>query len=247
MDEPRKATDILLSIETLLTQILGETRSKNLNDKLMLNKMGSLLSKLENAPAAMSANQPAPAKLSVEADYTFTPASESLPLEDEPLGFRRTSRPETYATEKQMSQVTKPPAPPQPVSILQSKDLAQPHPYQQPAEDWKTVSMPALPKMQSEEASMNIGRVSVEQRVVDKNGKAIFLANVEIINKQTNKPETKTRTTSTGKWQAVLPPGNYDVKITKSESMSKEKVELRQEIHVDSKNPTHQLPMVIAK
>lgn len=252
LDEPRKATDILLAVEAMLTQVLGEVRAQNLNSKLMLNKMNALLAaKTENASAPEAHAAPAP-KLSVEADYTFTPASESLPLEDSPLGFRRTSRPETFATEKQMAQVNKPVPPPPPKAAVpqpkpKAEELSMPHPYAQEVDDWKTVSMPALPKMQSEEAGMNIGRVSVEQRVVDKNGKAIFLANVEIINKATNKPETKTRTTSTGKWQAVLPPGSYDVKITKSESMSKEKVEFRQEITVDSKNPTHQLPLVMAK
>jgi hypothetical protein len=112
-----------------------------------------------------------------------------------------------------------------------------------PADDWKTISMP---NMQSEESGP-AGKVAVSQRLVDKNNKVIFLASVEVINKATNEVALKTRTNSMGKWQAVLAPGIYTVNIAKSESMSKEKVQMNQEIRIDGKNSTQELPMVIAK
>ena len=242
--EPRKATEILLEILTKLDQVIAFQKTQDLNIKIVSNKLNSLIMELERTPDG--------------AEFKMNPTVEvpqleflplPLPIEQSPLGFRRTSRPETYTTEQQRNQTvrtgpraeaadTAPKPRPVPVS---SPQLALPKPA--PADDWKTISMP---NMQSEEAG-SAGKVAVSQRLVDKNNKVIFLASVEIINKQTNEVALKTRTNSLGKWQAVLSPGIYSVNIAKSESMSKEKVQMNQEIRIDGKNSTQELPMVIAK
>lgn len=248
--EPRKATDILLMIEAGVNQILAEVRSLSLNNKINSNKLSEIIKYLQSDDPNLhfTMKEDVGSKkphFSIEEAEAPEPDL-NIKMEADPLGFRRTSRPETYATPTQMAQVSKPTAPVPPVSVIQTK-VPPRAPLQTSNDDWKNISMPNLPKIQAEEATSNINKVSVEQRVVDKGGKAIFLAFVEITNKLTNKIETKTRTTSSGKWQAVLPPGNYDIKIVKSESMSKEKLELNQEIQIDGRNPTQQLPMVIAK
>ncbi len=240
--EPRKATDILLEILTKLDQVLAFQRTQDLNVKIISNKLNTLIAELERTPDGTEFKMNPTAEVP---PLEFLPLP--LPLEQAPLGFRRTSRPETYTTEKERNQTSRPaprveaadtgkrPAPPQ------TPQPALPKPA--PADEWKTISMP---NMQSEEAG-SAGKVAVSQRIVDKNNKVIFLASVEIINKQTNELALKTRTNSMGKWQAVLPPGVYSVNIAKSESMSKEKVQMNQEIRIDGKNSTQELPMVIAK
>ena len=240
--EPRKATDILLAIEAKLDTALAAIRAQDLNQKIMSNKLNELLAKIDSVEAA---EQPVMAKPFVEAPIvTSTDPELSIKVEAEQLGFRRTSRPETYATPTLLNEVRKP-APPPPAEPVPPPVISRPPPPSE--EEWKTISMPALPKMKSEEASSNIGKVAVEQRSVDKNGKAVFLANIEITDKETNKVESKTRTTSVGKWQAVLPPGIYNVKITKSESVSKQKIEVNQEITIDGNTSTQTLPLLMVK
>lgn len=243
--EPRKATDILLDIELKLDQILAIVRAQDLNTKVLSNKLNGVIAQLSNVGQATVANSTP----TIEAAEPVIQETLNIKVEADPLGFRRTSRPETYATPTQLAQTSKPePAMPTvaEVSVPPINQLGR-SATPQPTEEWQTISMPSLPRMQSEEPSANIGKISVEQRIVDKNGKAVFLANIEITNKQTNKLETKTRTTSAGKWQAVLPPGVYDVKISKSESLTKERIEMHQEVKVEGRSPTQTLPMIIAK
>lgn len=239
--EPRKATDILLAIEAKLDHALAAIRAQDLNQKILSNKLNALLERLDSVDEK---DQPVKAKPFVEAPVVSPDPNLNIRVEAEQLGFRRTSRPETYASPAQLKEVARP-APPIPIAETPTPPPVRPPPPTE--EEWKTISMPAIPKMKSEEASSNIGKVAVEQRVVDKNGKAIFLANIEITDTQTSKIESKTRTTSVGKWQAVLPPGIYNVKITKSESVSKQKIEVNQEITIDGNTSTQTLPLLMVK
>ncbi len=241
--EPRKATDILLEILMKLDQVIAFQRTQDLNVKIISNKLNNLISELEKLPEGAEFKM----NPSVEVPpLEFLPLP--LPVEQSPLGFRRTSRPETYTTPEQRDQTTRPmpkveaaDTGKRPAQVAAPPQHVVPKPA--PADDWKTISMP---NMQSEENGP-AGKVAVSQRLVDKNNKVIFLASVEIINKATNELALKTRTNSMGKWQAVLSPGTYTVNIAKSESMSKEKVQMNQEIRIDGKNSTQELPMVIAK
>lgn len=234
--------EILLKLD----QVLAFQRTQDLNVKIISNKLNNLISELERTPEGSEFRMNPSAEVP---PLEFLPLP--LPVEQSPLGFRRTSRPETYTTQEQRDQTmrvgprveaadTTPKPRPAPV-VPPPQQATVPKPA--PADDWKTISMP---NMQSEENG-SAGKVAVSQRLVDKNNKVIFLASVEIINKVTNEVALKTRTNSMGKWQAVLAPGTYTVNIAKSESMSKEKVQMNQEIRIDGKNSTQELPIVIAK
>ena len=91
------------------------------------------------------------------------------------------------------------------------------------------------------------GHIPVMQRCVDKNGKSIFLADVDIISLVDGQPVFKTRTNGTGKWMASLGIGTYRVTISKRASMNKEKLEAVQDIQVDGTQSPLELPMMIIK
>jgi hypothetical protein len=251
--EPRKASEILLEIESKIDLLIKAIAAQNQSTITINNKLNKVIKTLSNVDfSAISDSEndipefvPPSNSAVPNPEFSFDP----IPIETESIGFPRTSRPETYASQKQINQVNR--------KIKKVEEIQVPTPAaplpktKRPVqgsndEEWRTVSSPALPTRQSEE-NANIGKVSVSQRVVDRNSKAIFLANVEILEKKSEKLEAKTRTTSDGKWQAVLPPGTYNVVIKKTESMSKQKVELTQEIVIDGRNPSVALPMVIAK
>ena len=107
--EPRKASDILLELENKVNVLLGLLRAQDLTIKVLSNKLNSLMEKMDkqgavpskimveavnSAPLPTPFNQmpsPDPEKsIPVSADF-------NLQVEDKPNGFRRTSRPETYA------------------------------------------------------------------------------------------------------------------------------------------------------
>lgn len=126
----------------------------------------------------------------------------SIKMEESPFGDRRTSRDE-------VKNVIKAEAP------------------------MPTIQLEEMPSSPLKEApSLNGEVIPLIQRIVDKNGKAVFLADVEIIDSETLKVIAKIRTNGTGKWMYSLNPGKYKIKITKKESLTKSKIESYQEVDV---------------
>lgn len=216
--EARKASDVLLVLESKLDNIIHLYRTQDLNIKILSNKLTLLLDKMsasENTKFSISSDNAtiqniiAPLPKSVKVNNL-----NSLSVEQSPTGFRRTSRPETFEDQE--------------VSESQSKftDYNPNHPIKND--------------------SVRSAASAVTQRVVDKNGKAIFLAEVEIVNMSDN-VSFKTRTSGAGKWMAQLQPGNYKVFIRKLESLTKEKMEAIQTIYVDGSEPLTTLDALIVK
>ncbi len=241
--EARKATDVLLELESKIDILLSIVRNQDLNIKLLSNKLNSLLEK-----ASVENN-----KIIVEAvnNITQTTSEKSIPISSEnrilvdtnPQGFRRTSRPETFsgdntylsksdpnATVTFPMQIPKMPAaaevvvPEQATSVVKNKK-----------ENFKNKEAPTTDSF------------PVVQRIVDKNGKSVFLADVEIINVTDNSSVAKTRTNGTGKWMTSLPVGQYKVFVRKRESLSKEKVEVAQDIQIDGTASTVELQTMILR
>jgi hypothetical protein len=246
-NEPRKATDVLLELETKVDILLNLVRNQDLNMKVLSNKINSLLAK-----QTQQVQNVAPAPVTVEAVNTATifgnvpetpvqipiSSEDKLPLENRPKGFRRTSRPETYAGDN---------------SYLPSKTIVSPKfPVQVPKSE---VIIPAVATQQqsdnhTQQAPTNVimnNSIPVQQRVVDKNSKSVFLADVEVFKAGSGDRVFKGRTNGTGKWMASLAPDTYKVVISKRESLTKEKVELTQEIVVDGKTSPLDLPILIFK
>lgn len=243
--EPRKATEVLLELEQKINTLLNIVRNQDLNLKLLSNKLNSLLEKQDKEKSN---------KIIVEAvnnlPQAFVPekniavsAEDALLLESSPKGFRRTSRPETFAGDN---------------SFLQKNQATNTvtFPMQLPANVAAEVVVPDIATSNKiadkKEAAKNALKkpettIPLIQRIVDKTGKSVFLADIEIINAENSESVTKTRTNGTGKWMTTLPLGNYKIFVRKRESLTKEKVETVQEIQVDGTKSPLELPMMILK
>jgi hypothetical protein len=257
--EPRKATDVLLELESKIEVLLGIVKSQDLNIKILSNKLNTLMEKMDKQPAPVVAPQimveavntksnifnqappPDPGKqLAVSADF-------NLPLEEAPTGFRRTSRPETYSGDNAFLPKNKKPNaessvkfPTQlPRGAVKAEVVVPPHTANKVFEQ-------AVPEIH-ESQQMVQNAIPIVQRVVDANGKSAFLADVEITDLSSMASVFKTRTNGTGKWMASLPVGTYRVVIRKRESLTKEKLEAAQDIQVDGMQSTLELPLMIIK
>lgn len=244
----RKATDVLLELEAKVNQILLAQKTADLNMKILSNKLTTAIELLSRnsvavpsaqptaLPFATAGDDPAPfPKMNIQQELPAESASLApLPLEDTPLGFRRTSRPETFASEAERTKtVATPPKMPTPAP-KNPPVVAQPQP----------IVIPPPPPSQ-DVIPNNINRVSVTQRVVDKNNKAVFLAQVEAINLDTGEKVETVRTNGVGKWANKFGVGKYRVTVSKRQSVSKEKLEVSQDIYVDGRQPVIELPPLV--
>jgi hypothetical protein len=280
--ELRKATDVLLDLETKVDTLIGLFRASDLNNKILSNKLNEVIARLDR-------QQGPPPKFIVETVQTpplpmipkgvaNLPASDpernipfvvesNLPQDNSPQGFRRNSRPETYVKDKQPPQApqalqeiklpmqiptmpSSPPGqravPPPPGRTAGSEIIAPP---QASSKKGSGAVMAPPAKMAEPQTTTDIApnQVAIMQRCVDKNGKSIFLANVEIVDINTMQTVFKTRTIGNGKWMAALDIGSYRVTIRKMESVTKEKIEAVQDIQIDGSQSRMELPMLIIK
>ncbi len=105
--EPRKASEVLLDLESKMDVLLGLVRSQDLTIKVLSNKLNTVMEKMDKSPSVVP-------KIMVEAVNTMpntfnqlptldpgkaipVESDFNLPMDNSPTGFRRTSRPETYA------------------------------------------------------------------------------------------------------------------------------------------------------
>lgn len=269
--EPRKATDVLLDLESKVDSLLGIIRAQDLNIKVLSNKLNDVIGRLDKQQAG-------PPRITVEAASTPTPqvtlptgfvqipagdpertipitAESKLPQAETPQGFRRSSRPETYSGDN--AYLPRPDLDVRmPVQLPKGANTAPPPQSEiivPPAATNRNAKVPQapppMPEMNEPQAQpqASVGAIPVMQRCVDKNGKSIFLAPVEIVDLSSGQTVFKTRTNGTGKWMASLGIGAYRVTITKQASMNKEKLEAVQDIQVDGAQSPLELPMIIIK
>jgi hypothetical protein len=270
MSESRKASDILLDLESKIDILLSTIRAQDLNNKIISNKLNEVIVRLDKQNAAPqkivveAVQQPLPkipnsSPLDPERNIPYKVES-SLPETSSPQGFRRNSRPETYAGDKEVKLPVQVPQMPQTKQDSSKAVKAPPgrgvdnemvFPQTSKPIDNKKVTETAVtqplyiePQPIPQAAQ---GQIPVTQRCVDKNGKAIFLANVEIIDVLTNQNIFKARTNGAGKWSASLAVGDYTIIIKKMESVAKTKIESTQNIHVDGLSNKLELPTLIIK
>ena len=256
--EPRKATDVLLDIESAVRTLLGIVRAQDLNIKVLSNKLNDVCAKLDKQPdqkitveAVQSTPIQRPEMHTGDPERSIVISAETtLPQENFPKGFRRTSRPETYAGDDAVLQKPQPPnrqpqrdMKPPPGRSAVPEIIVPPQQQskkQQPAQQQKQ-SVPA------DKQQVSRGQIPVMQRCVDKNGKSIFLADVAITDVATNQQIFKTRTSGTGKWMASLAVGVYKVKVHKQGSSIKDQIDSAQEVQIDGTKSPLELPMMIIK
>ena len=200
--DSRKASDILLSIEQKLDQLLLVITANDLTMKVIANKLQNLIDKNQNISATTIDNLlPTVSVLSPEKEEIDINSEFNIQEEKNPSGIRRTSRSSSDAPE----------------SFFNENKIHK-----------------------------NVSKIPITQRVVDKNGKSLFLANVEFFNEKSESIE-QVKTNSVGKYQAQLFPGNYKVLIKKIEPLSKTQLECVQTITVDDNISILELPMIIIK
>lgn len=277
--EPRKATDVLVELESKIDVLNGTIQSMDLNIKILSNKLSEVMKSLEKQQVQASSRivveavQTAPA-VPNHAVFGHSPvtdperavvvrAESKLPEMENP-GFRRNSRPESYAGDGAYLKREGVPEPHQtPLRPGNKLPLPKPPPGRSDG-DVVTNQLPpknkaappplvatAQQQLGSKQKAMTEqdtrGIVPVEQRVVDRNSKSVFLADVEIVNQHSGEQVSKSRTNGTGKWMAALPLGIYTVTIRKLESVTREKIESVQTITVDGTESPLKLQMVIIK
>ncbi len=278
--EPRKATDLLLDLESKVNTLLDLIRSQDLNNKIISNKLNDIIVRLEKQQTSQPKftveavqNIPLPSP-NLPPGFIQMPAGDpernipfmaenSLPQETSPKGFRRNSRPETFAKEDFPAyngdktlpmQMPKMPqnrpgpgqmVPPPGRSTNPDPEIVAPL---SATSNSKMSAPQSLPMIEQQPMPSFIqGQIPVAQRCVDKNGKSIFLAEVFITDLNTNQQVLKTRTHGNGKWMASLGPGIYRVEVSKRESLTKEKLQAIQDIKVDGNVQKLDLPTLIIK
>jgi hypothetical protein len=293
---PRKATDVLIDIESKVNALLDIVRSQDLVIKVLSNKLNDVMGRLDKQMQATpkftveAIQQPVVAPVfppgftqipAGDPDRTIPIAAESrLPDTDVPHGFRRNSRPETFAGDNAYLPHQEPAEMRMPVQIPKGPPGRQaanmPPPGRGPGSDVTAMVPPEAmanprnnkkgvmappnpfgspvtqqpqpnPHMAQEKIEASQGQVPVMQRCVDKNGKAIFLADVEITDLTDGQPVSKTRTNGAGRWMTPLDIGSYRIVISKRAAQNKEKLEATQDIQVDGSKSPLELPMVIIK
>ena len=270
MSEQRKASEILLDLENKIDKLIGLTETQNLNSRILSNKLNELMNLLskQNTSAAkitMEAVSTAPKNVATPLQ-NFQPtdaerqipifAEAKLPETNSPQGFRRTARPETFSGGEAPLDQTKESKEPEGMKFPLQIPKGGPPPGRSASPEIMA-SMPAvketLPPQKSTnksvKASLLQNAIPVHQRIVDKNGKTIFLADVEIMDLSNEQPVYKTRTNGTGKWMASLGVGVYRVTIRKQESLNKGKsaLEAIQDVQVDGQQSPLELQTLIIK
>ncbi len=248
---PRKASDVLLELELKIDVLLNLVRTQDLNIKILSNKLNVMLERQVVLPIQVQENKQqnqmkveALGSMKIEAVDTrdttrqiLVDPEKQIQMTDSPDGFRRTSRPETY---------TQPQLQPQKIKVKEPeiKMPAQKQLKDSQVQEVKFIEASEKPKIDSSEQTNS---VPVIQRVTDKNGKSVFLADVEIFNIGNMEVVHKTRTNGAGKWMSTLPVGEYKIFIRKRESTSKEKLEVVQNIIIDGAKSPFEIPVIVIK
>jgi hypothetical protein len=220
----RTATDVLLNLESKIELMMQMLRGTDLNLRVISNKLGLLLDHPNqhaeaNNPYTIAVAPPLQIKVADQLEEIF-PKEAPLSTDVAPVGFRRTSRPETFTSAASASQGKNVPTPSLPQPTMRAAKIEQTRVQYEPSSET---------------------RIPISQRVCDKGGKSIFLASVDIININTQATAAKTRTNGVGKYQASLAPGDYKVIIKPPKG-----AEMVQHISIDHNSPSD-LPIVIAK
>lgn len=254
-NEPRKASEVLLEIEKKLDIALGIIHIQDLNIKILSNKLNDIIGTLEKQTAVSQ-------KITVEAvntNFPLNPSQEpekqipissefALSVDNSPNGFRRTSRPETFSGDdsylSESSSNVNIKYPVQIPKVPSNKNASNPPPGREVNTE---VVAPPVVNVKSSAKNQNIiqNAIPVSQRVVNKEGKSLFLADVEIIDSGTMQHVFKTRTNGTGKWSASLSIGSYRIIINKRESSTGGSLTATQDIKIDGSESKVDLKTII--
>lgn len=246
----RKASDVLLEIEQKLDSALSFLKTQEFSLRILANRISEIEKKINSQPllppgkiesVGKAPTFPLPISSTIIAEPEMKVDMDTSPGRN---GFPRTARAETYEGD-----VIRPPT-------------KSPH-----KEEKKEVKLPIqIPRpsgkveiLQPNQVSKNlkisdsfssmeddqIKSIPTTQRIVNSNGKSVFMADVEIINAVTTEPISKIRTNGTGKWSASLPIGSYQITIKKHDIA--QDLKSIQNIEVTGTKSPFELPVLILK
>jgi len=260
-NEPRKASDILVEVESKLDRLFTLMTNVDNNNKIISNKLNDLAQAMSKTAASTpkytaETVQHLPPRSPIDS-FTVTDPERQVPINADhklpeaaaPKGFRRTSRSDAlegddvYRTQPTQESS----APKYPVQMPKGM----PPPGRTPPEVIVPAPQQAVSPSKSPAASpknaLAQNAIPVMQRVVDKNGKSVFLADVEITDLSSAQPIFKARTNGTGKWMASLGVGAYRVTIRKGGNKVKDGMEAIQDIQVNGNESPLELQTLIIK
>ena len=213
-DNSRKATQVLLDIEAKINSMLSLLQSQDFSMKLLSNKITAMEEVLKQKP-----------DFRIEAEQTFKAPTPKDEIIDSEFFITQEEFPNTNRRGTRNDVAVKKPN-------LKKKDPT-------PAIVVDTTAQPSIINKSSgvefrdyDDSLKSDSEIPVSQKVVDRVGKAVLLADVEIRNKKTNKID-KIRTNMVGKWMHPLPVGSYDITITKRELNTTNKKQVKQTLLVD--------------
>lgn len=260
MSEPRKASDILLSLETKIDQLVKLNAVLDLNNKIISNKLNEVVAMLNKNGMAISPSVEMPNvsnTYNVPNEFNDTPKPTistgedfKLPMQSGPQqSYGRTSRSETFENAPSM---------PAPASVERIPQIKVPQIIQKgdalPIMAPPTIAPTPTPpvKVQTKTAKLpdkidTNSKIAIGQRIVNSQGKAVFLANIDIVESNTKEVIAKARTNSLGKWSAVVPIGQYDIIVRKMNVDTKELIEVTQHTLVDGTENPFTLDIAIIK
>lgn len=221
--EERNATDVLIDLERKVDTLLQLISNVDLNNKLISNKLNSLILKVESQQSTpkpeVKNNHP-----TIETE-SFQP---KVFVEKSPSPNRRISRQEPVA-DPVITFGQKEPE----IVLNQKNKESIPEVVTPPTQEIKELRKDTK-EFVFDDVVQNVQKnvIPISQTVM-KNCKAVFMADVEIIN-ESNEVVKKTRTNGVGKWQAALPVGNYKISVKPKDGSKEAKTMI---INVDGKMP----------
>lgn len=233
MSNDRSATDILLALEAKINNIESVINNLNFNIKILSNKISILENKM-NLKDSSKVETPVVNAPSITTESVFINSEDQIKVDLQPIGLRRNSRPETYSD--QQVPIPKP----NNVVIAPVKQTVE-QPSVKPIVPQKDLVIEYKEDDSATSPVILEGSIPVQQRVLYKSGKTVFFADVEIFDKNADLV-LKTRTNGAGKWSAVFSPGDYDFKIKKIDTRTKEVLEVKNSFVIDGKKDKLILP-----
>ncbi len=230
MMEPRKASEIILSLENKIDILMATIKSMELNIKILSNKLNLLSEKIDATPR----EQPKAASVGKFEAVDMVPVEYPIEevLEQNPQGFRRTSRPETY--QKSNDILENGVLAPVQVPFLNTKIPVQPQINKEvePTVVFKNYEEKVVSPTEVKIDTNNSQVIAVSQRVMDSTNKSLFLASVKVYNSQNDViSPSDLKTDHMGKWKMILTPGKYTVEVNKLSG--KDRVELQKKVSIE--------------
>lgn len=273
-DEPRKFSDVLLELEGKVDLLLKQVQSNDLVMKILTNKLGQVLEKLDKVGS--SAPKSSPFKVDAvdtlpefkppmqdfdPSRHTIIQASGPNPNLQQPDAKTGRGRGRPRKEEKSqhlegddaflIKPTPKEPESPFPIQIPKGGKAEIIVPNQTAPTKFPTLTSQisnqeefTVPNFPESEPKKN---TTLIQKVLDKNGKVAFLADVRILNHQSLETVWSGRTSAIGKWAAVVPMGNFRISIRKRDPGSSREVEAVQDVIVDGKQDRVELPTFTMK